>query len=92
MFSRVVVFRGSYFIKAIENVFPVFAEPDINTQGVGRILNSYANPRLRLGFGSNSPNLSCVCIRLCKHGKRTYINSFSNFSAAAGFLETWKSG
>ena len=40
----------SYFIKAVENLFPVFAYPDINTRGVGRILDSYANPRLRLGF------------------------------------------
>ena len=40
----------SYFIKAIENSFPVFASPDINTRGVGRILDSYANPRLSLGF------------------------------------------
>ena len=43
--------RESYFIKAIENFFPVFAYPDIKTRGVGRILHSYANPRLRLGFG-----------------------------------------
>ena len=43
-------FRESYFIKAIENFFPVFAYPDINTREVGRILDSYANPRLRLGF------------------------------------------
>ena len=42
--------QESYFIKAIENFFPVFAYPDINTRGVGRILDSYANPRLRLGF------------------------------------------
>ena len=42
--------RESYFIKAIENLFPVFEYPDINTRGVGRILDSYANPRLRLGF------------------------------------------
>ena len=42
--------RERYFIKAIENFFPVFAYPDINTQGVGRILNSYANPRLHLRF------------------------------------------
>ena len=42
--------RESYFMKAIENFFPVFAYPDINTRGVGRILDSYANPRLRLGF------------------------------------------
>ena len=37
-------------MKAIENFFPVFALPDTNTRGVGRILDSYANPRLRLGF------------------------------------------
>ena len=41
--------RESYFIKAIENFFPVFAYPDINTRGVGRILDSYGNPRSR-GF------------------------------------------
>ena len=40
----------SHFIKAIENFFPEFAQPDINTRGVGRILEGYANPRLRLGF------------------------------------------
>ena len=33
--------RESYFINAIENFFPVFAQPDVNTRGVGRI---------RLGF------------------------------------------
>ena len=50
--KRVLLFfsRESYFIKAIENFFLVFAYPDINTRGVGRILDSYANPRLRLGF------------------------------------------
>ena len=42
--------QESCFIKAIENFFPVFAYPDINTREVGRILDSYANPRLRLGF------------------------------------------
>ena len=36
--------RESYFIKAIENFFPVFAYPDINTRGAGRILDIYANP------------------------------------------------
>ena len=41
--------QKSYFIKAVENFFPVYAQPDINTRGVGRILDSY-NPRLRLGF------------------------------------------
>ena len=32
-------------MKAIENVFPVFAYPNVNTGGVGRIRDSYANPR-----------------------------------------------
>ena len=36
--------QKSHFVKAIENFFPVFAYPDINTQEVGRILDSYANP------------------------------------------------
>ena len=49
--KRVCFFsRESYFIKSVENFFPVFAYPDINTRGVGRILGSYANPRLRLEF------------------------------------------
>ena len=49
--KRVLLFsEESYFIKATENFFPVFAYPDINTRGAGRILDSYANPRLRLGF------------------------------------------
>ena len=48
--SFALFFRESYFLKAIENVFPVFAYPDINTQGVGRIRDSYANPRLCLGL------------------------------------------
>ena len=30
--------RKCYFIKAIENFFLVFAQPDVNTRGVGRIL------------------------------------------------------
>ena len=34
--------REIYFIKPIENFFPVFAYPDINTQGVGIIRDSYA--------------------------------------------------
>ena len=37
----------------MESLFPVFAQPDINTRGVGRILNSYTNPR-RIVSGLNS--------------------------------------
>ena len=40
--------QESYFIKAIENFFSVFAYPDINTRGAERILDSYANPRRSL--------------------------------------------
>ena len=50
IFSCFVVFRGSYFIKAIKNFFPVLAQPDINNQGFGRILHSYANPQIHLRF------------------------------------------
>ena len=39
-----------YITWVIDNFFPVFAQPDINTRGVGEIRDSYANPRLRLGF------------------------------------------
>ena len=45
--KRVLLFsEESYFIKAMENF--VFAYPDINTRRVGRILDSYANPRHRI--------------------------------------------
>ena len=48
----------------MESLFPVFAQPDINTRGVGRILNSYTNPR-RIVSGLNnclefSQPLSCL--------------------------------
>ena len=49
-----------YFIKAIENFFPLFAYPDKNTRGVGKILDSYANPRLRgtqRGYSSKPMNI-----------------------------------
>ena len=66
--------RESRFIKGIEIFFPVFAWPDINTRGVGRIFDSYVNPRHITV--SNSPNPSRVYIRLCKHGKGFYcLNS-----------------
>ena len=44
-------FLGKVILKPTENFFPVFAYPYVNTGGVGRMLHSYANPRLRLGFG-----------------------------------------
>ena len=53
--TRVLRFFSEKLIyKAIDNFSPVFAWPYINTNGVGRILDSYANPRLRLGFTKRS--------------------------------------
>ena len=56
----------SYFIKAIENFFPVFAYPDINTR---QLCKPETKSRGCITV-SNSPNPSRVYIRLCKHGKR----------------------
>ena len=64
--------RESYFIKAIENFFPVFAYPDINTRGLGKfstVTQPSTSPRVCITV-SNSLNQSCAYIRLCKHGKR----------------------
>ena len=43
-------FPGKLFYKSNRKLFLVFAYPDVNTRGVGRILNNYVNPQLRLGF------------------------------------------
>ena len=47
-------FLGKVILKPTDNFFPVFAYPYVNTGGVGRMLHSYANPRLRLGFAQLS--------------------------------------
>ena len=66
--KRVLLFsEESYFIKAMENFFPVFAYPDINTRGVGRILDSYANPRLRLVKTTTLHVHHAFCTSLCRH-------------------------
>ena len=52
-----------------QKTFSVFAQPDINTRGVGRIRDSYANPRRTV---ENSPSASRVNIRLCKHRKKVF--------------------
>ena len=41
---------GTPFGKHQQKTICVFAKPDINKRGVGRIRDSYANPRIRLGF------------------------------------------
>ena len=53
----------------MENFFPLFAYPDINTRGVGKFLNSYANPRLRLGFAWLSRILPTLLV---------FISSYAN--------------
>ena len=44
-----VLFTEKYFIKAIEDFFRVYIA-SFKHSGAGRILESYANPLLRLGF------------------------------------------
>ena len=49
--QRVLRFSsGKLFYKSNRKRFSWVWIPDINTRGAGRILNSYANPWLRLGF------------------------------------------
>ena len=86
--------RESYFIKAIENFFPVFAYPDINTRGLGKfstVMHPSTSPRVCITV-SNSPNQSCVYIRLCKHGKRfillKYVRTFG--TRGSGRKNCWK--
>ena len=55
-----------------QKTFFVFAQPDINTRGVGRIRDSYANLRRSRGFVENSPIALSVYIRLCKHRKKVF--------------------
>ena len=70
--------RESYFQKAIENFFPVFAWPNINTRGAGRNLDGRkpsTSSRVCI-TASNSSNPSRVYIRLCKHGKRLLLLNY----------------
>ena len=58
----------------MESLFPVFAQPDINTRGVGRILDSYTNPR-RIVSGLNN----CLVFSqplLCLYGTMPTENVF----------------
>ena len=48
----------------------MFASPDKNTRGVGRILMKPSTSSRVCITVSNSPNPSRVYVRLCKHGKR----------------------
>ena len=76
------IFWPSWAFKQ-QKTFSVFAQPDINTRGVGRIRDSYANPRRSRGFCitvENSPNPSSVYIRLCKHRKKFSIAFIKYFS------------
>ena len=71
--QRVLLFsRESNVKKAIENFFPVFAWPNINTRGAGRNLDSRkpaTSPRIGK-TASNYSNFSLVFIRLFESGKR----------------------
>ena len=63
------IFSYMHLVFKQQKTFSVFAQPDINTRGVGRILDSYANPR-RTNHNCrkfSQINTSSVYIRLCKH-------------------------
>ena len=67
--KRVLLFsRESYFIKAIENFFPVFKHSRgwVNSR---QLCKPSASSRVCITV-SNSPNPSSAYIRLCEHGKR----------------------
>ena len=76
-------------MKAIENFFPVFAYPAINTRGVGRILDSYANPRrilpTPLVFISGYANMKNVFYCLNVHALRILLG-FSILQGILGFM------
>ena len=61
MFSRVVVVRGIFFIKAIEN--------SRGWENSRHLCKASTSSRVCITV-SNSPSPSCGYIRLCKHGKR----------------------
>ena len=53
--SVLLFFSGKLFYKSNRKLFSCeFAYPDVNTWGVGRILNSYTNPQLCLRFAELS--------------------------------------
>ena len=56
--------RESYYKSNRKLSFPVFAYPDVNTRGVGRILDSYANPRRSRRFASDCLEFSRPLSRL----------------------------
>ena len=85
VFSREISFK-----KAIQNFFPVFEYPDINTRSGGRILDSHAT----LDFVSGlhhclefSQPLPGVYIRLCKHGKRFLLLKIAKILRALWLAE-----
>ena len=60
--SRVLVGSiDNYFIKAIEHFFHVYIASSKHS-GAGRILESYTNPRLRLGFAQLSRILPTLLV------------------------------
>ena len=64
-------------MKAIENIFPVFAYPDVNTRGkhARQLCKPETKSRVCITV-SNFPNPSRVYIRLRKHGKRFLLSKY----------------
>ena len=62
-------------------MFAVFAWPDINARGVGRIRDTCAIPKTKSRVCisvENSPNPSSVYIRVCKHRKKSFLLLLGN--------------
>ena len=73
----------------------MFAQPDINTRGVGRIRDSLickSETKSRVWKTvENSPNPWSVCIKLCKHRKKRFLLLFkNNFLYKLQRGETWE--
>ena len=66
--------KFSYVFKQYKT-FSVFAQPDINTRLVGRIRDSYANPRRSRGLHNcrEFSQPSSIYIRICKHRKNVFF-------------------
>ena len=79
----------SYFIKAVENVFCVCKSWYKHSQSLenSRQLCKPSTLSWICITVSNSPNPSCVCIRLCKHGKRFLLLKFVTLICVLSILD-----
>ena len=80
------IFSYMHLVFKQQKTFSVFAQPDINTRGVGRIRDSYANPRRSLGFKKGlhnrrefSQRLECLYQAMQTQEKSFLLLLYNNF-------------